>query len=319
MTNPPTILADVGGTHIRFRCTGIDGLEDDQKEVHRLRQGPDGFGHSILELVTLITKTYSFRQLQSLERIIIASRGFSAEQSHDRLINQVLGRLGRLSIVFVPDGVASYIGALKGSVGFVVTVGTGTIGIAVGEDGRVRKFDGWGPVLGDTASGYYIGLQGLRAACRGLDGLKSGSSYMAQAALRIFGSRRSLIHVVTRGSSLREVAEFTRVVVAGSREGDLIASEILRQSGESLARMISEVIDLYSGPCGEAGSAFAVRVGGGLIENVPELRKALRECFCELRGRDDLQLGRISVLNGCKEIGLNGVPNVFKDWITEVT
>jgi N-acetylglucosamine kinase-like BadF-type ATPase len=56
--------------------------------------------------------------------------------------------------------------------GLLVIAGTGSVYLARTTDGEVVKTGGWGRVLGDEGSGYWIGLQALKHYCKALDGME---------------------------------------------------------------------------------------------------------------------------------------------------
>ncbi len=82
------------------------------------------------------------------------------------------GRAADTSIAEVAlahDSTTSYLGALGDEPGVMITSGTGVVTLAVGPD-DVARVDGWGWIMGDSGSAYWIGRNALEAAMRGYDG-----------------------------------------------------------------------------------------------------------------------------------------------------
>jgi len=48
--------------------------------------------------------------------------------------------------------------------------GTGSVVMGKSPDGSTISIGGWGRVIGDEGSGYYIGLEALKAVSREIDG-----------------------------------------------------------------------------------------------------------------------------------------------------
>lgn len=67
------------------------------------------------------------------------------------------------------DSTTWYLGAIGDEPGVVIAVGTGVVALAMGEN-AVARVDGWGHVMGDAGSAYWIGRNALEAAMRGYDG-----------------------------------------------------------------------------------------------------------------------------------------------------
>ncbi|MFV0429190.1 MAG: N-acetylglucosamine kinase [Arachnia sp.] len=76
--------------------------------------------------------------------------------------------LGVCGVRLAHDSVANYVGVLGSADGTVVACGTGAVTIAVGP--RLARVDGWGHLLGDSGSAYWIGRSGLELALRAFDG-----------------------------------------------------------------------------------------------------------------------------------------------------
>ncbi len=72
-------------------------------------------------------------------------------------------------VVVVTDAITAVKGALGAGDGIVAAIGTGSV-FAVQRAGVIRQIGGRGLVLGDEASGAWIGRAVLRAAMRAVDG-----------------------------------------------------------------------------------------------------------------------------------------------------
>ncbi|MFI5263455.1 MAG: N-acetylglucosamine kinase [Candidatus Kapaibacterium sp.] len=57
--------------------------------------------------------------------------------------------------------------------GMLLIAGTGSVAIAKKHNGEVVRVGGWGRLLGDEGSGYWIGLQALKHYCKVMDGAES--------------------------------------------------------------------------------------------------------------------------------------------------
>jgi len=64
----------------------------------------------------------------------------------------------------VGDSVAAFQGATLGRPGVLVICGTGTSIIASNEAGEITQLGGWGPLLDDVGSAYWIAVKCIRAA-----------------------------------------------------------------------------------------------------------------------------------------------------------
>jgi N-acetylglucosamine kinase-like BadF-type ATPase len=245
--------------------------------------------------------------------VVITSRGLSAGQADRDAVRRLAAFVHATRVTLVPDGAAAYIGCLGAKPGVVVTVGTGTIAVTVDHDGRARRLDGWGQLLGDVGSGYRVGLEGLKSACRWRDGSRGGSEMLRDDAVRAFGPVESLAEALRPSSQLRNIARFAERVVAAAREGDVTAGQILDNAARELGELATDAAALVSDDPG-----LPVVIGGGFVAAVPELAERVKAWFGENSQRVPVTVPSSSALDGCHEIGAHGVPAPFATWVEEV-
>ncbi len=75
------------------------------------------------------------------------------------------------------DAMTALRGALGPADGIVAALGTGSV-FAVRYGGQIRQFGGWGLMLGDEASGAWIGRAALQVALRAQDGLTPDTAFL---------------------------------------------------------------------------------------------------------------------------------------------
>lgn len=173
------------------------------------------------------------------------------------------------------DVAAAWAGALGpenlGAGGAVLIAGTGANCFGQNARGERRRVDGWGPLLGDRGSGYWLGEGAIRAAVAGFDAATPPTSLQA-ALLRHFEveSVSELVGVVYAADFRRDrVAAFVPHVIQSARAGDASAADLLRGCGQQLgqtARAVLEPLELKK-----------LALTGGMLENCPEIRSALQE------------------------------------------
>jgi glucosamine kinase len=308
------LLADVGGTHVRLRHVTPEG--EILSELQEIGSGVgDGTIRSLMEELSAVVQRPGVMpaDVPRGTRVVITSRGLSAGQDEREAIRQLAAFVKATRVTLVPDGVAAYIGCLGAKPGVVVTVGTGTIAVTVDYAGRARRLDGWGPQLGDVGSGYRVGLEGLKSACRWHDGSRGGSQILRDEALQTFGQIDVLAETLRPASQLRNIARFAERVVAAARSGDVTAGQILDNAARELAELATDAAGLVTSEPG-----LPVVIGGGFVAAVPELADRLKAWFGENSDRVPLILPGSPTLDGCQEIGIHGVPAPFVTWVEEV-
>lgn len=162
---------DGGGTRATALATALDGTP-----LAR-RAGSAALVHSTDPAARL-------PQLQSLVRKVIGEAGATppvgalccalagvGRETVRRGFEDALGR-ARLAhrVRVVTDAEAALHDAFADGPGILLIAGTGSIAWGRGPDGGHARAGGWGAMFGDEGSGWAIGLEGLRAAARALDG-----------------------------------------------------------------------------------------------------------------------------------------------------
>jgi len=127
--------------------------------------------------------------------------------------------------------------------GVLVISGTGAMALAEDAHGHISVAGGWGRLTGDEGSGYFIGLQSLRAALHAADGIATPTA-LTDAALRYFGCEtpRALIDIFY-GEIEPDIAGFSRVAAECADAGDRKATEILHEATGYLVDYTSVLIE----------------------------------------------------------------------------
>jgi N-acetylglucosamine kinase-like BadF-type ATPase len=183
-----------------------------------------------------------------LRREEVAAWGFGLagvrrEGDHALMQQQLQNWLGRAIFVLDHDAAAAQSGAFGGDAGIVLSAGTGAICFGVDEQGERFFADGWGPILGDEGSGYWIGQQALKAVCRDADG--RGPS--TRIAAPIFNELRvtdcdALVQLVYSPRFERErMARIAQIVFDSAQAGSQVAIGIRDRAAAHLCNTVMAV------------------------------------------------------------------------------
>ncbi|MDZ7374646.1 MAG: hypothetical protein ONB23_11845 [candidate division KSB1 bacterium] len=137
------------------------------------------------------------------------------------------------------DAMGALAGAFAGGEGIILIAGTGTICLGKGADGRVERAGGWGYLLGDEGSGYYIGQQAIVGALKDLDGRGPTTRLRSFLEARYELERIDrIIPKIYQGEIDRtEIAAIAPHVFEIAANGDEVAMEIIRRAAEELAKL----------------------------------------------------------------------------------
>ncbi len=91
--------------------------------------------------------------------------------SDETVVRSIMSRIGyKARILVVNDALIALQAGVGDDPGIVIVSGTGSIAYGRNEQGEAARAGGWGYVLGDEGSGYWIGRLALRAVVRHADG-----------------------------------------------------------------------------------------------------------------------------------------------------
>lgn len=175
------------------------------------------------------------------------------------------------------DVVCGWAGSLGGQDGVHVVAGTGSI--SYGQyAGRGARCGGWGELLGDEGSGYWVALRALNAFTRMSDGrLPRGPLHSRLRELLDLGDDFDVVEVVLNrwGADRARIATLSVAVAeaaagTGAAPADPVAAEILRQAADELAGLAYATVQRIGWP---AGAPVPISFSGGLFA-APQLREA---------------------------------------------
>ncbi|MFI5077071.1 MAG: N-acetylglucosamine kinase, partial [Vicinamibacteria bacterium] len=113
-----------------------------------------------------------------------------------QVMHRVMRRIGfKARTLITNDALIALVAAIGHEPGIVVIAGTGSIAYGRNARDEAARAGGWGYVLGDEGSGYWIGRHALRAVVRESDG-RGHATAMTPLVLAHFGATHpdDLVH-----------------------------------------------------------------------------------------------------------------------------
>jgi N-acetylglucosamine kinase-like BadF-type ATPase len=170
--------------------------------------------------------------------------GVGREADRDILL-PAIGRLGLADrIILEHDAAIALAGATACQPGVVVLAGTGAMAFGMNNKGETRRAGGWGNILADEGSAYYMGRRSLAAACRAYDG-RGPKTALVNKLMEHFGLDNFtdiVREIYKEEASPQKIASLAPLVSQLAEAGDRVAAEILRDAAEELALAARAVI-----------------------------------------------------------------------------
>ncbi|MEU1972706.1 BadF/BadG/BcrA/BcrD ATPase family protein [Microbacterium sp. NPDC019599] len=166
--------------------------------------------------------------------------GLTAPDADASLLRALLDDVAPERVLLAHDSVTSFLGTLGDRRGAVVAAGTGVVTLAVGAS-TVARVDGWGNIMGDAGSAYWIGRAGLDAAMRGYDGRGPATPLTDRLRERWTDIEDAYMALQGDADRVRIVASFSETVseLAGD---DATAADICRAAAAELALSVTTAL-----------------------------------------------------------------------------
>lgn len=176
------------------------------------------------------------------------------------------------------DGIAALAGAFGQASGIILISGTGVLCLGRLPNGRTARAGGWGYLLGDEGSGFYIGQQALIAALKAFDG-RGPHTLLQEKLEKYFGVDRidRVIPQVYRKPMERgDFAALAPMVFDTARQDDAVAREIVQRVGQELGLMVKAVATRLGLEGEHVRLALVGNVFRARAQLQPEIEKVVR-------------------------------------------
>jgi N-acetylglucosamine kinase-like BadF-type ATPase len=205
-----------------------------------------------------------------------------------RTVRAIMRRIGQKSrVLVVNDALIALVAGARDQPGIVIVAGTGSIVYGRNARGEAARAGGWGHLIGDEGSGYWIGREALAAVMRGEDG-RGPRTQLTEAVLSYFNvsdvSRLPRI-VYDRETPHSSVAELGPIVQQAGGAGDAVATRILERAADELAiaaRSVATNLEMR-------GDEFTFYLAGGVFRVVPWLVEEMTRRLVEVAPRSTAQ------------------------------
>ena len=235
---------DGGGTKTEAIAYNLDGSE--------IARGYAGFGNIIIDKeLALKNIELSIRECTKklrLEDCVYLCLGLAGcEAGDNKIVIQQYLKLKFKCVIkvikIINDGEIALSAMLKGNDGIITIAGTGSITIGKYRGTAVRV-GGWGHLIGDEGSGYFIAMEGIRKIFLEND-LGLPDSLLTKEIFKATNSdnRKELLQFVYN-STKGEIASLVPVILKMCEKGDNVSTKILKDAGADLARNTIRAIKL---------------------------------------------------------------------------
>ena len=190
-----------------------------------------------------------------------------AGAGREKDINRLNSKLSNISWInnfhITDDGRTALLGATGGRSGIILIAGTGSIAYGLRKDGGFIRSGGWGPILGDEGSGFWLGLRALKLIIRASEGRgqETSLSDIVKEKLEI-DNLSQLVPFIHKGKLPRKkIAALVPSIIKEAENNDQVAKNLVKTGVKELLLLVKSI---------KAGLDYKpdnISVSGGLFNN----------------------------------------------------
>ncbi len=141
------------------------------------------------------------------------------------------------------DAKVALAGAFGVGPGIIIISGTGAICFGKNNEGKIVRSGGWGYLLGDEGSGYFIGREAIIASLKDLDGRgeKTKLRKRLEEHFNLSSIDQIIPHIYQNRIDHVAIANLAPIVFEQANHDDTIAEEIVRRTGKELGILAKAV------------------------------------------------------------------------------
>jgi N-acetylglucosamine kinase-like BadF-type ATPase len=206
-----------------------------------------------------------------------------------RTVRAIMRRIGHKSrVLVVNDALIALVAGAQDAPGIVIIAGTGSIVYGRNASGQAARAGGWGHMVGDEGSGYWIGREAVAAVMRAADGrgpaTRLSDDILAHFSVNDVSQLPRIVY--DREIPRMRVAALGPIVEGAVSAGDAVAMRILERAVDELvlgALSVATRLEMR-------GDAFTFYLAGGVFRVVPSLAAVLPRRLVEVAPRCQVQL-----------------------------
>jgi len=301
---PRSLAIDAGQTGIRALLRGggdrwetfdFDGIRTDRSLVPQLA-----------DVVTAVASTARC----SIHTVSAGISGFTQSDENAADLRNRVVTAGVRDVVLAHDSVTSYLGALGDTCGAVIAVGTGVVTLGVGAT-QVARVDGWGYLIADAGSGYWIGRCALDAVMRDYDG-RGPTTALSEFVRSEFPNLETMyLELQADDGKVRRIAAWSRVVT-GLADTDAVAAGICDAAAAALVHSVHTAL----GRVGEAERTSPVVGGLGGVLRAPAISERFERGLLALWPAVDIRFPTANGLDGASLLPDLGVDSALRSLLS---
>ena len=266
---------DGGGTGVRVVLANAELVVLGQGEAGGVNPNvvtPDG-AEANLRLAIHQAITTARLDPAKITNVCVGIAGTSSSDSSGDWLRRTLNDLvPQARVIISADAEIALVGAHGAACGVIVMAGTGSVAYGINRQRQHARAGGYGYVLGDEGSGYWLGKEALAALaqCFYEQGAPTSMAERIVAQLGLNGVGQVIEWVYTSPTNRNKtIASLAPLVLQCAVEGDATASDIVERGALALSLMVKSILRQLDDP------TLPIAFGGSVLTQSPVMSEQL--------------------------------------------
>jgi len=271
---------DSGGTKCELLIASKDKkviFNKSYKGVHYSVSGAEVYSEIVTDFID-DSLSNSCLKLKDCIGICFGIAGAREKKDRKKLKDAFVRKLSVRNIIITTDAMTALYGAFEGNDGIILISGTGSVLYGY-SGGAISRVGGWGRIIGDEGSGYWIGKRALNLVTKEFDesNSKSKNSLLSQKLEKGFGINKVNINEKIFNEDF-EIQIIAPIVIECAKKNCAIGKKIIAEAVESLLDHIKAYLRISN-----RKKHIEIAFIGSIIENKNILSDKLRSEIKKLK------------------------------------
>lgn len=268
---PNFLAVDGGGTKTDFLLdVGGRRYEEKTSTIHLNQVSREDFSANVSQTIDNLCKQADIK-ISDIDFTFLAIPGYGQFPENEKFMEKYFDKLlGHDKYKMGNDCVNGWAGSLNAKPGINLVLGTGSIAFGVDNSGNSSRSGGWGPAVGDEASGHYIGKAILNSFTKMSDG-RLEKTYIYDLVREEFDLNNDIeIIDIVENMKRDEIASVGKLLTLALEKEDKEAKKILDRVGKEAALIIDSLIKRldFTSPVKVSYSGGVYKIGKSLLDSI---------------------------------------------------
>lgn len=269
---------DSGGTKCELLITDIRNntiYSKLYKGIHFSIAGPLIYPKVISKYIESALRSANLN-LKNCDAIGIGAAGAREVKDRTKLKKAIEKKLKYKDILVTTDAMTALYGSFEGNEGMILICGTGSVLYGY-SNGEITRVGGWGRIIGDEGSGYWIGKRALNLVMKEYDRKIKNKSLLARRLLDDFGIDNKNVNEKVFHQNF-EIQKIAPLVIESAGMKCRLSRSIVNEAVSGLIEHLKTFLEVTG-----RKEQISISFTGSIIENSNILSDKLKKEIRELK------------------------------------